>query len=595
MAQYQKMDDNSSVHSDKDAAQQKNCPDFLTNIFNQCQTFFEILGQTSCDNFKKIQSFVKNVKHGLKQRHGKKIRFFVKRRIRKIKYLLDFLKRMLALPFKKAARGIELLKDALLRTKAQPAGHRIKYFLNVLWDGLKNNRKIFSTVINYTLPVAGIFLFIYTINLTGSFTYAVHVSYNGEVLGYVENENIVNTASEIVQSRMVYLNENEHLQVEPEYSVAITNTKDVLTEYQLADEIIRLSGDEMIEAEGLYIDGKFYGALEEKGIIQEELDKILNEYKSESSDDKVSFVNHIEIIPGLYLTQNILPKEEVVTLLHSEKQSDVYYTIAEGDTPLGVADKNDVSYSTLKGLNPEIETNEFFRPGTQVLISNSEAFLPVQVQKTVSYSQSIAYETEVTESNKYAKGTEHVDREGENGESLVTANVTYINNIEVSREIITTEVVKEPVSKKVTKGTAVVSQNVSSSTGSGKISSGFIWPISGCYVSDVFGPRWGTLHGGLDLCRRGGTTGAPVMAVAGGTVVAAYTSGSWGKLVRVDHGNGLQTWYAHNSSLNVSVGDVVSQGQVIAYAGATGNVTGAHLHFEVRVNGIRKNPLNYLP
>ena len=74
-----------------------------------------------------------------------------------------------------------------------------------------------------------------------------------------------------------------------------------------------------------------------------------------------------------------------------------------------------------------------------------------------------------------------------------------------------------------------------------------------------------------------------------------YKRQSFGKLVRIDHGNGLQTYYAHNSQLLVSAGDHVAQGEVIAKAGATGRVTGPHVHFEVRVNGQRRNPINYLP
>ena len=71
--------------------------------------------------------------------------------------------------------------------------------------------------------------------------------------------------------------------------------------------------------------------------------------------------------------------------------------------------------------------------------------------------------------------------------------------------------------------------------------------------------------------------------------------GSYGKLVKIDHGNGLQTYYGHNSQLLVSVGDTVAQGETIAKAGATGRVTGPHVHLEVRVNGSRRNPMNYLP
>lgn len=78
-------------------------------------------------------------------------------------------------------------------------------------------------------------------------------------------------------------------------------------------------------------------------------------------------------------------------------------------------------------------------------------------------------------------------------------------------------------------------------------------------------------------------------------IYATYNSGGYGRLVKIDHGNGIQTWYAHCNTLLVSVGDVVAQGQQIATAGSTGNVTGPHLHFEVVVNGVKVNPRRYLP
>ncbi|MNM92812.1 Murein hydrolase activator EnvC precursor [compost metagenome] len=88
--------------------------------------------------------------------------------------------------------------------------------------------------------------------------------------------------------------------------------------------------------------------------------------------------------------------------------------------------------------------------------------------------------------------------------------------------------------------------------------------------------------------------GAPIKASKSGKVVTASYISGYGNTVILDHGSGIQTLYAHSSSLAVSVGQTVSQGQVIAYVGSTGNSTGPHLHFEIRVNGQHQNPTNYL-
>ena len=110
--------------------------------------------------------------------------------------------------------------------------------------------------------------------------------------------------------------------------------------------------------------------------------------------------------------------------------------------------------------------------------------------------------------------------------------------------------------------------------------SGFVWPVSGPVVSG-YGWRWGRMHEGIDI---GAGYGAPIVAAAAGTVIYAGWMGGYGNLIIVDHGGGLATAYAHQSSFAVGGGSV-SQGQVIGYVGCTGHCYGPHLHFEVRVNG----------
>ncbi len=98
-------------------------------------------------------------------------------------------------------------------------------------------------------------------------------------------------------------------------------------------------------------------------------------------------------------------------------------------------------------------------------------------------------------------------------------------------------------------------------------------------------------HTGLDIATASGT---PIKVVAAGTVTHASYKGSYGNLVKVDHGNGIESWYAHTSKMYVSAGQKVKAGEVIAAVGSTGNSTGSHLHLEIRVNGKHVNPQNYL-
>ena len=129
-----------------------------------------------------------------------------------------------------------------------------------------------------------------------------------------------------------------------------------------------------------------------------------------------------------------------------------------------------------------------------------------------------------------------------------------------------------------------------STTSAKKLGISFVRPTSGV-VTSRFGSRWGSTHTGIDI---GASTGTSIKAAAGGTVIFSGWKGTLGKLVVVSHGNGVQTYYAHCSSLLVSSGQTVSAGQLIAKVGNTGRSTGPHLHFEIRLNGYAINPQSYI-
>lgn len=119
---------------------------------------------------------------------------------------------------------------------------------------------------------------------------------------------------------------------------------------------------------------------------------------------------------------------------------------------------------------------------------------------------------------------------------------------------------------------------------------GFVWPVS-APITSPFGWRWGRMHEGIDL---GAGEGTSIAAAAGGTVIQAGWLGGYGNLVVIDHGGGIATAYAHQSTIAVGAGQQVVQGQTIGYVGNTGYSFGSHLHFEVRVGGSAVDPLGYL-
>lgn len=235
--------------------------------------------------------------------------------------------------------------------------------------------------------------------------------------------------------------------------------------------------------------------------------------------------------------------------------------------------------------NVKVETGYFPRSVISPLESAEEKLSEINVKtvSTVKYTEDIPFETVTTKSSKYLSGYKKVTKAGVTGKKDITAVLTLVNGNETARDVIESVVVSEPVAQKVTVGTAV------KSTSSGK--KVFKWPlkkVAGQVITSYYGD--GRNHRAIDIASPKGT---PVLAALGGTVSFAGYAKDYGYYVIIDHGNGYQTLYSHESELYVEKGQVVTTGQVIGAVGATGRATGNHLHYEVRINGNRVNPLNY--
>ena len=245
------------------------------------------------------------------------------------------------------------------------------------------------------------------------------------------------------------------------------------------------------------------------------------------------------------------------------------YTVQSGDTVLGIAEKFGLKPETIQWANPTLEANaDVIRPGDVLNI------LPVDgALHTVTSGDTL-----IAIANRYKVTVEDIVNYAPNGLADANAQLTMATKLVIPNGV------KPFVNQQaVTYTPSAVPTTAQIGGGS------FAWPANGS-INQRF---WGG-HGGIDV---GGWTGAPVKAADAGYVAVA--SGGWnagyGNHVIIDHGNGFVTLYAHLNSIYVKPGESVTAGQQIGGLGNTGNSTGPHLHFEIRYQGVPRNPLNYLP
>lgn len=210
-----------------------------------------------------------------------------------------------------------------------------------------------------------------------------------------------------------------------------------------------------------------------------------------------------------------------------------------------------------------------------VLEKNMPAFANKTYQ-TVNVVKVYNLPTEYIEDENIYEG-ENESEEGRPGLEKITYILTYDSGEEIVRKEVDRCVAKEAVAPKVHIGT--------------KVKPEFIYPVSNYILSSEFGPRWGTNHNGIDLAV---PTGTEVLASADGIVIQSGWNGGYGISVYIDHGNGVITRYGHMSENLCEVGQAVKQGDIIGLSGSTGDSTGPHVHFEIRIEDIPVDPLQRL-
>lgn len=420
---------------------------------------------------------------------------------------------------------------------------------------------------------------------TNFYALALKVTVNGNTAGYVENESqFSQVVSKVEDNLGDTIGENYVMTSQPEYAFAIVS-KEKIKDTELYENVYSIVCEEIGEHYGLYVDGQLIAATEKEQSLTDILDELKAPYVTDDENTSVEFVANVEIKKGIYAPSYFLGDDEIRAMF-SSSTNPRYYIIQEDDYLSDISKATGLSRSQLYALNPDLDETKLV-PGKKVNISQPDVYLGIKTVKTITYTEEIDYKTKKIEDSSLYKTQTKVKTAGKKGEKKITAKVTYIDGATVDKTIVNETVISEPVTREIYVGTKALPTTTSPLAGTGT----FIRPINGGYTSCAF--RGYSGHSGVDLTMSG-AYGKPVYASASGTVVFAGWSGGYGKCIRISHANGYTTYYAHLSSIDVSVGASVYQGQQIGRIGSTGNSSGPHLHFELRINGAAVNPLKYI-
>lgn len=424
--------------------------------------------------------------------------------------------------------------------------------------------------------------------LLSVFTIGVNVNYAGYRLGTVPGRHAVHVAvSDIEDITRQTLNELDYTvdtsSLEMDVQIVPRRTMESRQEFeqQLTAQLGKVQN-----AYVLYVDNSPIVATTYDGALEELLEQLKIGYITPDTVD-CYFKENVEIRQEYVDASYVMNLGYIAEILNDTKSAEINYTVAANDAPSTIAEQFGMSLDDLKAANPGYNWS-VLHVGDVLTISDAVPYLTVVNVERQNYLQDVPYEVEYQDNDTMYQGEYNVISKGTFGKADISANVSYVNGEETKREVVSSVLLTQPITELQERGTK--ERPSWFPTGS------FGWPTNGV-ITSYFGYRntgikgASTYHEGIDIANGYGT---PIYASDGGTVSYSGWQGGYGYLVIIDHGNGYQTYYGHNSSLLVSVGDHVYKGQQIAKMGSTGVSSGNHCDFRIKLYGTFLNPLNYL-
>lgn len=316
---------------------------------------------------------------------------------------------------------------------------------------------------------------------------------------------------------------------------------------------------------------------------EEGLEKEFSDYELGLFD--IGFAEEVEIVEAYLPASKLTSLESAIEEVVLEQEMPSEYEVVPGDTLSEISIKVNIPVDKIIEMNKEVleDENATIRVGDKLIITVPQPELSVARTEQNYYEEIYDADVIYIDNDSWYTTKTKVLQQPSAGFRKVVAEVNFLNDKEVSREILKEEIVMEAVPKIVERGTIVPPT--------------YLKPISGGRLSSPFGKRSrptkgaSTYHKGVDWAV---PTGTAVFASSGGTVAKAGWGSGYGYVVYINHSDGRQTRYAHLSKVLVKAGQTVKQGQRIALSGNTGVSSGPHVHFEILIGGKQVNPLKYL-
>lgn len=426
-----------------------------------------------------------------------------------------------------------------------------------------------------------------------------HVYVDGKQIGTVDNKSVVDIwkSQELRKAQTQYGN----LTLDAVNQIEFIEEKKHKGEYDNLKAIKALDSVMTIQAVGveLVVNDEVVGVVKDQATADRILSNLKQAYlpktekqgvvvasvdQTESKKvhvDSVQFKETISTEKVKVTPDQVFSEEDMYVLLKKGTLEEKKYIVQDGDTISEIAQRHSLTTKQLYQLNPQVK-GEFINIGDELVVTAMTPKVTVEVKENLIQVERIPYKVIYQRDDSMYVNETKVIAKGSEGQKQVEYSIVKENGYVVQKTILNEEVLKEATDKVVLKGTKIVPAK-----GSGILS----WPTVGGRITSYFGPRWGTHHDGIDIS---GVSDRTIKASDSGRVVYTGWKGGYGNTVIIDHGNGIQTLYGHLSKITVSIGEKVAKGQKIGVMGNTGRSTGTHLHFEVQVNGVPRNPLNYV-